>query len=39
MKIKVLGISGSPRHGNTEIMVLEALRSAEKEGAETEFIS
>ncbi len=39
MRIKILGISGSPRHGNTEIMVLEALRSAEKEGAETEFIS
>ena len=39
MKIKVLGISGSPRHGNTEIMVLEALRSAEKEGAETEIVS
>jgi multimeric flavodoxin WrbA len=39
MKIKVLGLSGSPRHGNTEIMVLEALRSAKKEGVETEFIS
>ena len=39
MRIKVLGISGSPRHGNTEAMVLEALQSAQKEGAETEFIS
>ena len=39
MKIKILGISGSPRHGNTDIMVLEALKSAENEGAETEFVS
>jgi multimeric flavodoxin WrbA len=39
MKIKVLGISGSPRHGNTDKMVLEALRGAEMEGAETEFVS
>lgn len=40
MGVKILGISGSPRHGNTEIMVKEALSSAEglKE-VETEFVS
>lgn len=40
MKIKVLGICGSPRSpSNTEILVKEALAGAELEGAETEYIS
>ena len=30
MKVKILGISGSPRHGNTEILVKEALASAKE---------
>lgn len=30
MKLRIVGISGSPRHGNTEIMVKAALESAEK---------
>jgi len=38
--MKVLGIVCSPRlHGNTEIMVREALTKAEEEGAETELIT
>jgi multimeric flavodoxin WrbA len=37
--IKVLGIVGSPRKdGNTEILIREALKSSEQEGAETELI-
>ena len=37
--MKVLGIVCSPRkHGNTEILVKEALSSAQKYGAETEVI-
>ena len=39
MEVKILGISGSPRHGNTEILVREALEGAEAQGAETDFIS
>ncbi len=40
MEIKVLGISGSPRHGNTEIMVKEALSAAgELKEVETDFVS
>ncbi|MGQ9618702.1 MAG: flavodoxin family protein [Candidatus Aminicenantia bacterium] len=41
MKVKILGISGSPREGsNTETLIREALSSAEKIGnVETEFIS
>jgi multimeric flavodoxin WrbA len=39
MEIRILGISGSPRHGNTEILVKEALAGALEEGAETEYIS
>ena len=40
MKVKILGISGSPRHGNTDIMVKETLKWAESAGdVETEFIS
>ena len=39
MEIKILGISGSPRHGNTEILVKKALEGAEAQGAETDFIS
>ncbi len=39
-KIKIVGYSLSPRHGNTEIMVKEALSSAEKNPeVEIEFIS
>ncbi len=30
--VKILGIVGSPRHGNTEILVKEALKSAEELG-------
>jgi len=37
-KVKILGISGSPRHGNTEIGVKEALAgAAELPDVETEF--
>lgn len=37
--IHVLGIVGSPRvGGNTELLVAEALRAAEEEGAETELL-
>lgn len=36
---KILGISGSPRNGNTSFLVKEALKAAEEEGVETEFIS
>jgi multimeric flavodoxin WrbA len=40
MKVKILGISGSPRHGNTDIMVKEALSSAQTlRDVETEFVS
>jgi multimeric flavodoxin WrbA len=40
MKVKILGISGSPRHGNTDIMVKETLKGAEAvSDVETEFIS
>lgn len=39
-KIKILGISGSPRHGNTDFAVKEALASAkELPDVETEFYS
>lgn len=37
--VKLLGIIGSPRKdGNTEIMMKEALKAGEQEGAETELI-
>jgi multimeric flavodoxin WrbA len=36
--IKIVGIVGSPRKGNTEIMVLEVLEGANARGAETEMI-
>ena len=37
--IRILGIVGSPRvGGNTELLVAEALKAAEEEGAETELI-
>lgn len=40
MEIKILGISSSPRSGNTLIMVHEALKSAEKvDGVKTELYS
>jgi len=40
MKVKILGISGSPRHGNTDILVKETLKAAESLGdVKTEFIA
>lgn len=40
MKVKIVGISGSPRHGNTEIIVKEALNSAKQlPDVEIEFCS
>lgn len=39
MEIDVLGISGSPRKGNTEILVKRALEVCEKEGLKTKFVS
>ncbi len=36
--MKILGISGSPRNGNTEWMVKTVLQSAESAGAQTELI-
>jgi len=39
-KVSILGIAGSPRKGNTEILVREALKAAEEVGGVlTEFIS
>ena len=38
--IRVIGIAGSPRHGNTELIVKEALKAAEEIGnIETKFIT
>lgn len=37
-EIKIIGIVGSPRKGNTEIMVFETLEGARARGAETEMI-
>lgn len=40
MSIRIVGISSSPRHANTELLVKHALAAAEeKYGAATEFIS
>jgi multimeric flavodoxin WrbA len=40
MKVKILGVSGSPRKGNTEILVQEALRAAEEiPDVKTEFVT
>lgn len=40
VKVKILGISGSPRHGNTEILVKEALKAGEElSDVETEIVS
>jgi len=40
VKVRILGIAGSPRHGNTEIIVKEALNAAEELGdVETELIA
>jgi multimeric flavodoxin WrbA len=36
--VKVIGICGSPRKGNTEILLREALNAAKKAGAETDLI-
>lgn len=39
-KLKILGICGSPRHGNTEIMTKESLKAAESMGnVETKFMT
>jgi len=37
--LKVVGISGSPRDGNTAFLVKEALKAVEEEGIETQYIS
>ncbi|MEM5879463.1 MAG: NAD(P)H-dependent oxidoreductase [Candidatus Aenigmatarchaeota archaeon] len=37
-EMKVIGICGSPRKGNTEFLLREALKAAEEKGAETELI-
>ena len=36
--MKIIGICGSPRKGNTEFLLREALKAARKKGAETELI-
>lgn len=39
MKVKIIGVSGSPRKGNTDILVKECLKAAETlKDVETEFI-
>ena len=36
--VKILGLSFSPRHGNTEVILREALRAAEElPGVETDY--
>ena len=40
MKLRVLGISGSPRgKGNSDLLLREALKGAEAGGAETEYLA
>lgn len=39
MDIRIVGISSSPRHGNTELLVKHALAAAQQPGVVTEFIS
>jgi multimeric flavodoxin WrbA len=40
MELKILGVSGSPRKGNTEILVQEALKAAEGiSGVKTQFVT
>ena len=40
MTVQILGISGSPRHGNTDIMVKETLKGAASlSGVKTDFVS
>jgi len=36
--MKIVGICGSPRKGNTEFLLKEALKATEEKGAETELI-
>jgi multimeric flavodoxin WrbA len=36
--MKILGICGSPRKGNTEFLLRKALKAAREKGAETELI-
>jgi multimeric flavodoxin WrbA len=39
-RVKILGISGSPRHANTETLVHEALKAAQELGpVDTELVS
>ena len=38
-KFKVLGISGSPRKGNTDLLVKSALNVCGESGLETDFVS
>ena len=38
-KFKVLGISGSPRKGNTDALVKKALEVCREGGLETDFVS
>lgn len=38
MKTKIIGICGSPRKGNCEFLLREALEAAKKLGAETELV-
>lgn len=40
MEINILGISGSPQHGNTEVLTKESLKAASKfEDVDTEYVS
>jgi len=39
MIVKILGISGSPRHGNTEILVKAALSEAKRNSAKISYLS
>jgi multimeric flavodoxin WrbA len=40
MDVKIIGISGSPRHGNTEVLVKHALAAAASvDGVETDYIA
>lgn len=39
MRTRVLGLAFSPRHGNTELLVKEALKSARELKIDTDFFS
>lgn len=36
--VTIWGISGSPRDGNTDVLLREVLKAAEAEGAKTKFV-